>query len=78
MVYPRRLDVVTCGVRRTLLSIPSKCDSLNLLTLNSQSIPLLPPNLARTSFYVVVVPLPNKVRRREKIFIEKMPDLLPL
>ena len=47
MVYPKRLDRVPCIPRPSLL-IHSKCNSLHLLTPNSQSIPL-PPRLSLMS-----------------------------
>ena len=39
MIYPRRLDVARVQCSRTLLFIHSKCNSLHLPPLNSQSIP---------------------------------------
>ena len=40
MVYPKRLDIAPCAVRRTSLVIHSKWNSLELVAPNSPSIPL--------------------------------------
>ena len=37
------LDIVPCATQQDLIAYPSKCCSLHLLTPNSQSIPLPPP-----------------------------------
>ena len=50
MVYSRMLNIVPCLYSRTLF-IHSKCNSLYLLTPNSQSIPSTPSPLATPSLF---------------------------
>ena len=58
MVYPRILNIVPCATSRTLLFIHSMCNSLHLLTPNSQSIPPPHPSpLATTSLFSMSVSL---------------------
>ena len=49
MFYPKRLNIVPCAISRNPLLVHSKCNSLRLPTLNSQSIPFPPLPLASTS-----------------------------
>ena len=52
MLYPKRMDIVPCAYSRTSLLIHSICNSLHLLTPNTQPIPLPPPFLLATmSFF---------------------------
>ena len=58
MVYPRRLNIVPCAVQMPLFIIHPIYNSLHLLTLNSQSVPLLFPSLlATTSLFSMTVNL---------------------
>ena len=51
MVYPKRLDRAPCALQQDFVII-SICNSLYLLTLNSQFIPLLPPWQPKSVLYV--------------------------